>query len=287
MKNYLLKTSAAGNRFVLVDKKWFGNIPFKDWQIHSYPTQKKFSSFLNLKNLSLSERKIFIDQLLSCKELSLAEGLVILKYSSHLVCDFYNKDGSLAEMCGNAASCISTYMAEINSSFSSFRLGQETVHTIQNSKGQWGISFKNTPQVEGSYIFEINGEKHLYHFISPGVPHAVIEYSFNSNQLNFLDKKKLKTIAQTLRFKNPKNKNGMNISFFQVERPGYLKAITYERGVEDFTLACGTGAVAVAFTYLHKYKTNSKNLFIKMPGGILEVQVSDFPALFSPVKMGF
>ena len=82
----------------------------------------------------------------------------------------------------------------------------------------------------------------------------------------------------------------MNVSFFQIKEANQLKAITYERGVEDFTLSCGTGALATAFVYLYRYNfpiKNPKIISVQMPGGNLEVQKGPPPALFSFPKKGF
>lgn len=305
MKNYLLKISGAGNRFLLADQKCFGKAPPQEWQDHAHPTTKSFTDFLNLTNTTLSKRKIFMESLLSNKELSLTDGLVVVrpkalnpaeihdlengmkkiiqkektaaagikqshKQEPNFICDFYNRDGSTAEMCGNAACCIADYMASMTGSCSSFRLGKETVAVIQNAKGKWGISFETHPSLEGNFPFEFKGRRYAYTLISPGVPHAVIECPLGNTELDLQNPSKLRPLSKKLRFHNPTSDQGMNVSFFQVEEAGQLKAVSYERGVEDFTLACGTGALATAFVYLHKYhskenprQTPANNLRLK------------------------
>ncbi len=291
MNNHILKISSAGNRFLLVDKRWFGNSPPSAWSNHTFKTNKSFKDFLSLSQKNLSFKKKFLKTLLSKKDLFLTDGLVVIRPTTKKVfswiCDFYNKDGSSAEMCGNATCCISNYSFELGLSLNTFQMGKEIVQPIKNQQGHYGIRLKNIPLVLGDFQHEFQGQKITFSLISPGAPHGVIECS-TKGELVF-DKKTLKTLAQKLRFQHPKSSQGMNVSFFQVEKQGQLKAITYERGVEDFTMACGTGALSVAFVYLHKRKAlkKLKTVFVRMPGGELEVHIGPQIALFSPAKKGW
>ena len=284
MKNYLLKMSAVGNRFLVADSFWFENNISPEWKDHSYQTNNSFEDFLKLSAKPLSERKEFIKKLISSPALSLTDGLVVLKKNKNgLSCDFYNKDGSTAEMCGNAASCISAYIKGMSLSLKTFLFGKETV--VLTEKG--GIALKNPSASIIDCDCAFNGKQKPFTFIQPGAPHGVIEFPREKGEL-FKKQEKLKPLAQQLRFKNPKNNQGMNVSFFQVEEQNRLKAMTYERGVEGFTLACGTGALAVAFVYLHKHLIkNLKTIFVNMPGGELKVQLEPQLSLFSPVKKGY
>ena len=121
----------------------------------------------------------------------------------------------------------------------------------------------------------------------------------NLSLKNDQKQKLLKPLALKLRTKNINNySEGMNVSFYQVLSKNKLKAITFERGVEDWTLACGTGALAVSLVYLSKEtqgeaqqiqvkKSQQENLRIEMPGGSLKVEKGDRLKLFSEVKKSF
>lgn len=286
MKKYLLKISGAGNRFLLADGKWFKNMPPSEWIRHSYQTKKNFEDFLKLSKMSFLERRHFMEDLISPEVLSLTDGLVVLKENGKFLfsCDFYNKDGSMAEMCGNAACCVSFYAQSLSYPLGAFRLGEEIISCALNG----GIVLNKALVPIADFVYDFNGRPVSFTFIKPGVPHGVIECSFKEDSVSFKDKAVLKKIAQTLRFKNPENNKGMNVSFFQIEKEGQLEAITYERGVENFTLACGTGALAVAFVYLSKYRMKHlKAIFINMPGGELKVQLDPQLSLFSPVVKGY
>lgn len=216
------------------------------------------------------------------------------KTDKSLTCSFYNKDGSTASMCGNAACCLSFYIEELGLGLKKFFFDQEEILLAQ--KG--GIVIKKA--LQNSLDFT---QPFPFSFIDTGVPHGVIECS----ELDFKDpknpigtvllttklapfedfKKPIKSLALKLRPKNiNKYKEGMNVSFYQVLSPKQLKAITFERGVEDWTLACGTGALAVFLVHLSKNKSQ-KSLEVQMPGGILKIESGEHLKLFSQVKKGF
>ena len=279
MKNYILKISGSGNRFLLADKKNFNleSSP-SNWKEHSYKTDYSFEDFVKLSETNILNRKDFIKKLISQENLSLTDGLIVLKCmpDSSLHCDFYNKDGSTAEMCGNASCCVSMYAHWQSFPLKTFSLGETKISCLKAG----GVIF-NQPDPS---ILNFN-EDYNFYFINTGVPHGVIECS---NSLDFSNKTELKKMAEKLRFRNINKHQGMNVSFYKVIQKAQLKAITYERGVEDWTLACGTGALATALVYLHKHSVKNRDtVFIEMPGGRLKVQIKPNLALFSHVKKGF
>ena len=201
-----------------------------------------------------------------------------------LLCSFYNKDGSLASMCGNAACCLSFYIEELSLGLKKFFFEQQEIPIAQKGGIVITKSIKNPLNFSETLLSF--SEPLAFSFIDTGVPHGVVECS----QLDFTDPKSLlKTIALKLRTKNINSyREGMNVSFYQVLSKNKLKAITFERGVEDWTLACGTGALAVSLVYLSKQKkSQQENLRIEMPGGSLKVEKGDRLKLFSEVKKSF
>ena len=290
---YLLKISGAGNRFILVDKRWFKQSNpsqsnqkeleyLKSWGKHSQHTKLDFEDFTALSHSDLATKQQFLNRLLSHPQFTLTDGLVVLKETSNtLVCDFYNKDGSKAEMCGNATCCLSFYLDSLNSNIKTFYLENTKVNL--DSKGAILLDKPKKDPLHFTNPFP-------FYFIDTGVPHGVIpcdEIHFPSDKASSKTIQNLKKKAQALRFKNIKTyKEGMNVSFYQVLSDYHLKAITFERGVEDFTLACGTGALAVSL--VHSYKKNLHSpLKIKMPGGDLTVEIADQLKLKTQVKKGF
>ncbi len=172
-----------------------------------------------------------------------ADGLILIEESSKadFSWKFYNADGSVAEMCGNGARCVARF---------AFR------HNIAGAK----MKFETTAGVIEAEILEdeeivrlemtrpfdfrlglsmsLDGEEYEVAFVNTGVPHAVI----------FVEKDDppVKKWGRKVRFHEFFEPKGTNANFVRVLDDGRLLVRTYERGVEDETMACGTGAVAAA-----------------------------------------
>ncbi|MBC6416007.1 MAG: hypothetical protein GDA46_06440 [Bdellovibrionales bacterium] len=273
--NYILKISAAGNRFILIDKRWFNKVP-ENSSDYFYPCPFSFESFLSSFRQNLILRKKQISYFISQPQLTLTDGCIILREEREsLICDFYNKDGSQAEMCGNAACCISFYLEDLNLNVKNFRLGEKKILTVP--KGGIILDKPKNPILTFHKPF-------FFSFIDTGVPHGVIYFP----HLDFKESRKLKKKVEKLRFQNINSYNkGMNVSFYEVLSPNHLKAITYERGVEDFTLSCGTGALAVSLVYKEIANKTEGEIKVQMPGGTLKIVTGQKLKLFSQVKKGF
>lgn len=174
--------------------------------------------------------------------------------------DFYNSDGSHAEMCGNAARCAALYYFRKREAKKEIQF--RTAAGVVRAK----IIDHETVEVEmpmnaneGTFLALQIGKKKIEHFfINTGVPHLIVEGEPNAD------------IAKILRHAPELGSAGANVTFITEIAPGEIEAVTYERGVENFTLACGTGAVAAAaFSKLRNplLKTHT----IEMPGGSLAV----------------
>jgi diaminopimelate epimerase len=100
-----------------------------------------------------------------------------------------------------------------------------------------------------------------------GVPHLVQKI----HQLK--DAVDLKEMACEVRSHPSLGSAGANVTFYVVENDDSIQAVTFERGVEDFTLACGTGAVAAAF--VHHAQTKASNIEVTMPGGAMRIYFTE------------
>lgn len=174
-----------------------------------------------------------------------ADGLLVLEDSDKA--DFrmriINPDGSEVTMCGNGARCSALYAYK--NDWCSARLKMETGAGILEAEivgDNVKLKMTNPHSIRldndiglGSTIFKI-------HFIDTGVPHAV----------HFLDDEKdideypVREIGRKIRYHKTFQPDGTNANFVKVISEDRIKLRTYERGVEDETLACGTGAVASA-----------------------------------------
>ena len=162
--------------------------------------------------------------------------------------DFYNSDGSAAEMCGNAARCVTRYLSEKEKILNT----EIEIQTLAGSVFGMMIDKENI-KVEMPQVL-IEKTQDGYQRINTGVPHLI----FPLEQIQLA--KTFKDQARKLR-----EKWNANVTFVSLSTTEIVEAVTYERGVEDFTLACGTGAVAAGI-----WKLNNENK--NMPGGRLIIE---------------
>lgn len=166
---------------------------------------------------------------------------------------FYNADGTRAAMCGNGARCVCRFAYD-----NGIAGAEMTVQTDAGLVYGWRLD-------ENRYRVRLNEPSVLdlarkpdaayVELGSPGVPHAVVEYSGDL----WADAGVLRERLRALRF-DPSFPQGANVNFFQQLGEGEVRVLTFERGVEDYTLACGTGCGSVA-TALWKQG--------RLPGGVL------------------
>lgn len=192
--------------------------------------------------------------------------------------DFYNEDGSSAEMCGNAARCAAQYFySQIGPKKEiSFMTLAGLVKAEVLKDGNVKVELPALKNAGAFREIEINKHKEEYFFINTGVPHLIVEGEPDQD------------LGQALRQSEELQPAGSNVTFVQENSPGEIQAVTYERGVEDFTLACGTGAVAAA-AFGREKNPLLKRFLIEMPGGDLLVEwLSDKTvALTGPAQFDF
>jgi diaminopimelate epimerase len=177
---------------------------------------------------------------------------------------FYNSDGSRGEMCGNGARCICRFACELG------LVGDEmTVETDAGLVPGWRLSetqFKVKLNNPGVLDLHRKGDIAYVELGNPGVPHAVAEYSGDL----WAEKGMLKGQMEALRH-DPAFPKGANVNFYTWISPDSVRVLTFERGVEDFTLACGTGSGSVAAVLWTEGKVPSGHLTVENPGGTLAV----------------
>ena len=187
--------------------------------------------------------------------------------------DFYNADGSHAQMCGNAARCVAQWAYDQKSSPSiKFRSASGIIHAKVIAKKLVQVQM-NAPHIlkhEKTLIYKKQSIKGLS--VNTGVPHFVI-----ATEKDFKDHRSyLKDVSQYIRKHPDFGKEGCNVSWLQAKdtTKNIFKGLTFERGVEDFTKSCGTGAVALAvFLVSRKLQSFQQDINICVPGGQLVVQI--------------
>ena len=174
-----------------------------------------------------------------------ADGLILIEEPQDKKNDFrwqfFNADGSEAEMCGNGSRCAVRFcydkgIVDKNVSFETLA----GVIKAQVLEGGKRVKVRLTPPTEPvEKTLEIDGDKLSGVFINTGVPHFVVPVE----DLDSLDIVKL---GRAVRFHKEFEPKGTNVNFIQAINNKGIKIRTYERGVEGETLACGTGATAGA-----------------------------------------
>ena len=177
---------------------------------------------------------------------------------------FYNSDGSRGEMCGNGARCICKFAYDLG-------VAGETM-TVQTDAGLvygWRLGQEqyrvrlNTPSVVDLH----RTEKAAYVELGqPGIPHSVTRIEGLQHDY----REQLREFAKELRFHKAFPK-GVNVNFYDWVDDTTVRILTYERGVEDYTLACGTGSGSVAVVLHALGQVPGGALKLQNPGGTLTV----------------
>ena len=158
---------------------------------------------------------------------------------------FFNPDGSEAEMCGNGSRCIALFAREIGAAPESMRF--ETLAGPVSAEIAGGSTVRVTlPDVAPAERFTLDdlpcGKPREIVFLNTGVPHAVVALADEAA----LEAVPVKDAGRAIRRHARFEPAGANANFLVRLAPSRVRVRTYERGVEDETLACGTGAVASA-----------------------------------------
>ncbi len=242
------KMNGAGNDFILVEN------------LHGELTQQQMSKLAR----TLCDRRMSIG----------ADGLMAIvpaKADADFGMLFFNCDGTLGEMCGNGARCICRYGYETG-------LAGET-QTIETTAGLvtgTRIDAKNyrirlPDPVNLQYLaLDVDGKKVGCMYLelgNPGIPHAVVQYP----GLREADEQALFEFGRKLRY-HPAFPKGANVNFLEKTGENRFYERTWERGVEDFTYACGTGTGASVYALAEKRRCGD-HAEVEVKGGLLIVDI--------------
>jgi diaminopimelate epimerase len=175
-----------------------------------------------------------------------ADGLIAIEpaqTSADFRMRYYNADGGEAEMCGNGARCFARFASRVagtNESMSFETMAGVITARLLGDEVQLEMSQPKDLALETK--LKALGKEHTVHFINTGVPHAVIV-------VEDVGKVDVRTLGAAIRYHDHFLPKGTNANFIEVQGPRLLSLRTYERGVEDETLACGTGVCAAALIH--------------------------------------
>lgn len=235
------KMSGSGNDFIIIDNR---------------------NNLIGYENMAAFGRKI------CCRRMSVgADGVFFLENSNQVdfKWHFFNSDGSRAEMCGNGARCVARFA--LLHGMAPQQMAFETDAGIIHARvDEAGICICLTDPIDMvvKEELEIDGRIFEYGAVNTGVPHVVIEVS----DLEAVD---VVALGRRIRHHPQFAPAGTNVNFVD-GLEGDLRYIrTYERGVEDETLACGTGNAAAAVILAARYGYRSPITFQTRSGCFLTI----------------
>jgi diaminopimelate epimerase len=236
------KISGSGNDFIVIDNRQ-GSIPSD--------IQPEFARKVCRRMFSVG-----------------ADGLILIEDSedsseADFAWNFYNADGSVAEMCGNGARCAARFA--FGHGITERKMKLQTIAGIveaEVSDEDAIVRVKMTPPRDFrlGLSMRLDGEDHAVYAVNTGVQQAVI----------FVDRDDVpvKKWGRKVRFHELFEPQGSNANFVRLLGKNKLKVRTYERGVENETMACGTGAVASAL-YASMLKEMDSPIEVETSGGEL------------------
>jgi diaminopimelate epimerase len=188
-----------------------------------------------------------------------ADGLILL--DTDATTDFrmvyYNSDGNLSSMCGNGGRCLVAFAKKLNV------IQNETTFVATDGLHYATVGADGIVSLQMIDVAEIKNTQD-YSFLNTGSPHHV-------QIVEDLQHFNVKENGAAIRYGNLYGQAGSNINFVKKIDETTFSLRTYERGVEDETLACGTGATAVAIAMNATGQTNSNEINLNVEGGKLAV----------------
>ncbi len=178
-----------------------------------------------------------------------ADGLLLVEESASA--DFrmmyYNADGSYGGMCGNGGRCIAlfAYKNGIAGSKQSFKALDSIYRAVVGSDSV-ELSMKDPSRIRTGIMLRTSAGTFECSFVDTGAPHVVIPLKDDAPGRPGLSSIDVVKVGSEIRHHKEFAPDGTNVNFIKVEGPSRLRIRTYERGVEQETLACGTGSVAAA-----------------------------------------
>ena len=247
MQINFFKYEGTGNDFIIIDNR---DLKFKK----------------NNKELikNICDRKIGIG----------ADGLILLEDHEKLnfSMKYYNADGSESGFCGNGSRCITHLASQLNiidknAIFNAI----DGVHESKITNGRIRVKMND---ILKSAVYKYN-DKFNTTFIDTGSPHLIRLYE-NIDTIDIIRE------VNELKLIYSEYTNGLNINFCQIS-DSKIKLRTYERGVEDETLSCGTAAVATAIFLKDSDLVSQSKIEILMKGGLLGVELIKEKNLYSGI----
>jgi diaminopimelate epimerase len=201
------------------------------------------------------------------------DGLILLENDteSDFKMVYYNSDGNQSSMCGNGGRCLVAFakMLKVIKNSATFSAVDGLHHASISDDGLVSLQMIDVIDVK------VNQE---YVFLNTGSPHHV-------QLVEDLENYDIKENGAKIRYGDLYGKAGSNVNFVKQVDENTFSLRTYERGVEDETLSCGTGATAVAIAMNILGKTQATSVNLNVEGGKLIVSFEKNESLFTKVTL--
>ena len=247
------KMSGSGNDFIIVDNR---EKAVKDNDLPSFIQR-------------ICRRKISVG----------ADGFILIESSdkADFKWRFFNSDGSKAEMCGNGARCVSRF-AYVNG-IAGENLSFETeagVVSGQVKDDRVKVKMPDPVELRLDYSIDLKNGPVTVCSVNTGVPHVVV-MNETVEDINVFE------LGREIRFHEAFTPAGANVNFICQQKEGHLAIRTYERGVENETLACGTGSIAAALIISCKAQWQSPINLVTSSGESLTIYFKKDGSIFSDI----
>ncbi|HKX87354.1 MAG TPA: diaminopimelate epimerase [Flavobacterium sp.] len=200
-----------------------------------------------------------------------ADGLMLLENdeSTDFKMVYYNSDGNQSSMCGNGGRCLVAFAKKVGviENDTTFIAVDGLHHATIDENDIVSLQMKDVDEVQ-------QHENHV--FLNTGSPHHVQLVE----DLHIFD---VRNEGSKIRYSNLYGQVGSNVNFVTQTDENKFALRTYERGVENETLSCGTGATAVAIAMKSIGKTDSSVIKLRVEGGELEVSFNEKNGFFTQV----
>ncbi len=180
---------------------------------------------------------------------------------------FYNSDGSRGEMCGNGSRCVSRFAYDHGIAGAEMTIETDAgiLTSSRLDQNHYRVRLNNPGVVD----LHRHGDMAYVELGNPGVPHGVYHYE----GLTWEMRDELRERMRSERFA-PYFPKGANVNYYDWMGEDRIRILTFERGVEDFTLACGTGSGSTAAVLWLTGQLPHGKLAVENPGGTLEFEIS-------------
>jgi diaminopimelate epimerase len=249
------KMSGSGNDFIIVDNR------------EKVVKENDLSGFIN----RICRRKMSVG----------ADGFILIEPSAKadFKWRFFNSDGSKAEMCGNGARCAArfAYFNGIAGESMSFET-EAGVISGQVKDDRAKVKMPDPVELRLEYDIELKSGPVKVCSVNTGVPHVVV-------MKETLEDVDVFELGREIRYHETFAPAGTNVNFICQQKQGQVAIRTYERGVENETLACGTGSIAAALITSCKAKWQSPINLLTRSGESLTIYFKKDGSIFSDIYL--